>query len=108
MLAGDETLEDEMYETEIEIKSSDGLHMRPAMQFVDLANQFDSEITVSNQQDTADAKSIMQMTVLAATYGSKLKVVAKGKDAKQAIEALKDLVDTKLFGNAVAGQDEKE
>ncbi|MHC4758408.1 MAG: HPr family phosphocarrier protein, partial [Planctomycetota bacterium] len=60
--------------------------------------QFNSDITVSNDQDTADAKSIMQMTVLAATCGTKLKIIAKGSDAHEAIEALKKLVEENLFG----------
>jgi phosphotransferase system HPr (HPr) family protein len=107
MLAGENTLEEEIYETEIEIRNSDGLHMRPAMQFVDLANQFNCDITVSNKQDSADAKSIMQMTILAATCGTKLKIVAKGSDAQQAIQALKELVEKRLFNNPATEQEEK-
>jgi phosphotransferase system HPr (HPr) family protein len=107
MLAGENTLEEEIYETEIEIRNSDGLHMRPAMQFVDLANQFNCDITVSNKQDSADAKSIMQMTILAATCGTKLKIAAKGSDAQQAIQALKELVEKRLFNNPATEQEEK-
>jgi phosphotransferase system HPr (HPr) family protein len=107
MQAGENTLEEEIYETEVEIKNSDGLHMRPAMQFVDLANKYESVITVSNQQDSADAKSIMQMTILAATCGTKLKVVAKGSDAREAIVALKELVEKKLFTESVSDQEKK-
>jgi phosphocarrier protein HPr len=81
------------YETEVEIRNPEGLHMRPAMQFVDVANGFDSDISVSNQETTVDAKSIMQMTMLAATCGTKLKIQARGTDARQAIEALQSLVD---------------
>jgi phosphotransferase system HPr-like phosphotransfer protein len=40
----------------------------------------------------------MQMTVLAATCGTKLKIIAKGSDAHEAIEALKKLVEENLFG----------
>jgi phosphocarrier protein HPr len=71
------------YETEVEIRNPEGLHMRPAMQFVDVANGFDSDITVSNQGTTVDAKSIMQMTMLAATCGTKLKIQARGTDAQK-------------------------
>jgi phosphocarrier protein len=67
--------------------------MRPAMQFVDLANSFESDITVSNQQDTVDAKSIMQMTMLAATCGTRLRIKAVGQDAREAIDALRELFD---------------
>jgi len=80
-------------ETDVEIRNPEGLHMRPAMQLVDLANSFESEITVSSQDDTVDAKSIMQMTMLAATFGTKLRIRAVGSDAHQAIEALSDLFD---------------
>ena len=95
------------HETEVEIRNPEGLHMRPAMQFVDLANSFESEITVSNQQDTVDAKSIMQMTMLAATCGTRLKIKAVGSDARQAIDALSDLFE-RLAGDAAAAANDKE
>ncbi|MCE5186994.1 MAG: HPr family phosphocarrier protein [Planctomycetaceae bacterium] len=80
-------------ETEVEVRNPEGLHMRPAMQFVDLANSFESDITVSNRHDTVDAKSIMQMTMLAATFGTRLKIRAVGTDAREAVDALRDLFD---------------
>jgi phosphocarrier protein len=98
MLMGETVLEKLVSETTVEIKNADGLHMRPAMQFVDLASRFDCEISVSNGQTTADGKSIMQMSMLAATCGTRLKVRAEGPDADKAIEALRELVETKLFG----------
>jgi phosphotransferase system HPr (HPr) family protein len=84
-------------ETSVEIKNADGLHMRPAMQFVDVASQFDSDITVSNDENTVDGKSIMQMSMLAATCGTKLNIKAEGADAKEATNALRELVEEKHF-----------
>jgi len=84
-------------ETQVQIKNADGLHMRPAMQFVDVANQFESDITVSKGENRMDGKSIMQMSMLAATYGTKLKITAQGPDARQAVDALKSLVQEKMF-----------
>jgi phosphocarrier protein len=98
MLPEDQTLDQVVFELEIQIKNADGLHMRPAMQFVDLAGRFNSEITVSNDQTSVDGKSIMQMSMLAATCGTKLKVRAEGPDAKEAIDALRNLVEVKMFG----------
>ncbi len=72
--------------------------MRPAMQFVDVANQFDCDITVSNGQDNVDGKSIMQISMLAATCGTKLQLKAEGVDANEAVEALRKLVEEKMFG----------
>lgn len=84
-------------ETSVQIKNADGLHMRPAMQFVDVANQFECDITVSNDENDVDGKSIMQMSMLAATCGTKLKIKAQGDDAKEAIDALQELVEEKHF-----------
>jgi phosphotransferase system HPr (HPr) family protein len=95
------------YEIEVEIRNPEGLHMRPAMQFVDLANSFDSDISVSHQDITVDAKSIMQMTMLAATCGSRLRIQAAGTDAGRAIEALQKLVANKFSVDSPAASVEK-
>ncbi len=84
-------------EMEVEIKNADGLHMRPAMQFVDVANRFQCDITVSNVENSVDGKSIMQMSMLAATHGTKLKIKAEGSDAQQAVNALQRLVEESMF-----------
>lgn len=84
-------------ETEVEIKNKEGLHMRPAMQFVDISNRFDSKITISNGKTTVDGKSIMQMTMLAATHGTKLKIKAEGDDSEEALDAIKHLVEERMF-----------
>ncbi len=94
---GEDTLEKVVCETKVNIKNEDGLHMRPAMQFVDVANRFECDITVSNNENSVDGKSVMQMSMLAATVGSKLTIKAEGADAQQAIDALRELVEEKHF-----------
>jgi phosphocarrier protein len=91
-------LSESICEIEIEIKNADGLHMRPAMQFVDVASKYQCDIKVSNGDTKVDAKSIMQMTMLAATCGTKLTVRAEGVDCQEAIDELQELVEEKLFG----------
>jgi len=95
--AEEDTLGAQVCEADLEIKNAEGLHMRPAMQFVDLANRFDCDVSVSNGENTVDAKSIMQMSMLAATYGTRLKVRAEGHDAQKAADALRELVEEKMF-----------
>jgi phosphocarrier protein HPr len=97
MHTGDEILENLARERTVQIKNADGLHMRPAMQFVDLASQFDCEITVSSGRTEADGKSIMNMSMLAATYGTQLKIRALGPEAEEALEALRELVEVRMF-----------
>ena len=85
-------------ERDVEILNALGLHARPAMQFVDVASKYQCGIKVSNDDTQVDAKSIMQMTMLAATCGTKLTVRAEGVDCQEAIAELQELVEEKLFG----------
>jgi phosphocarrier protein len=105
--AGEDTLQRVVCEANIEIKNADGLHMRPAMQFVDVANRFECDITVSNGENDVDGKSIMQMSMLAATCGTKLKIKGEGPDAQQAIDALQKLVEEKKFDEPAPGDEKK-
>lgn len=76
-----------------------GLHARPAMQFVDLANQFKSEIKVvkfGEEPGEADGKSVMQMIILAATEGTKMRIDADGDDADDAVAKLAELFESKF------------
>jgi phosphotransferase system HPr (HPr) family protein len=84
-------------EKDVKIVNKYGLHARPAMQFVELANKFNSQIQVSNGTLTVDAKSIMSVMRLAATQGTVLTIRADGSDNEQALQALESLV-TEGFG----------
>ncbi len=94
---GEDTLEKVVCETKVNIKNEDGLHMRPAMQFVDVANRFECDITVSNNENSVDGKSIMQMSMLAATYGTKSKIVDAGAGAQREVDAWRELVEEGLY-----------
>jgi phosphocarrier protein len=80
-------------EREVTIVNKYGLHARPAMQFVELANKYNSKIEVSNGTLAVDAKSIMSVMRLAATKGTVLKLTASGEDAEESVEALVALVE---------------
>jgi phosphocarrier protein len=76
-----------------------GLHARPAMQFVDLANQFKSDIKVTKfgeEPGEADGKSVMEMIILAATEGTKMRIDAEGEDAAEAVDKLVGLFESKF------------
>ena len=77
---------------EVQIPNSLGLHARPAMQLVDLANRFDAEIQIAKADQRVDAKSIMQVMTLAATQGTKLTLTARGEDAAKAVAAIAALI----------------
>jgi phosphocarrier protein HPr len=96
-ITGADTLNSAVNEADVEIKNEQGLHMRPAMQFVDIANRYKSTITVSNGQTKVDGKSIMEISMLAATCGSRLKIRIEGPDAADAMQALRELVEERHF-----------
>src|SRR5262247_4916124 len=84
---------------EIVVSNTLGLHARPAMQFVDLANQFASKVTVykgGEEPGEADGKSVMQMIILAATMGTPIRIEAEGEDAESAVTKLADLFEKKF------------
>jgi phosphocarrier protein HPr len=84
---------------DIVVSNKLGLHARPAMQFVDLANQFRSKVTVSKGGEEpydADGKSVMQMIILAATQGTPLRILADGEDAQTAVDKLARLFEDKF------------
>ncbi|CAN5485380.1 HPr family phosphocarrier protein [soil metagenome] len=84
---------------DIIVQNELGLHARPAMQFVDLANQFKSDVKVTRGGDEpieADGKSVMQMIILAAEQGTALKIEATGDDAEEAVKKLSQLFDEKF------------
>ncbi len=69
------------------------------MQFVDLANQFQSNIQVRSfgpEPMEADGKSVMQMIILAAVEGTPLRITAEGDDADEAVAKLAGLVQDKF------------
>ncbi|MCM8799186.1 MAG: HPr family phosphocarrier protein [Candidatus Omnitrophica bacterium] len=76
----------------IKVKNKQGLHARPAALFVQIANKFESVITVKKDKDIVNGKSIMGILMLGAEKGSVIQIEADGKDAYQAITELEALL----------------
>jgi len=81
----------------VEITNHLGLHMRPALKFVELALQFQSEIRVHHNGNEFNGKSILDLTTLAAECGTRLELEARGPDALAAVEALARLVSARFY-----------
>jgi phosphocarrier protein len=67
-----------------------GLHARAAARLVQLANRYESRITVSRADNgqQVDAKSMFGVLMLAATRGTELEVAASGSDEQEAVVAV--------------------
>lgn len=80
----------------VEICNERGLHARASAKFVKLASAFSSAVTVTRDEQTVDALSIMGLMMLAAGPGAAIWIKAEGDDAQQAVDALARLVETKF------------
>jgi phosphocarrier protein HPr len=77
---------------EFQIVNKKGLHARATAKFVQCASGFDADITVTRCGETVGATSIMGILTLGAGIGSTITVVAKGREATEALKALETLV----------------
>jgi phosphocarrier protein len=78
------------------IQNEVGLHARPAAQFVKLAKQFKSSITVTNKGKTVSAKSLVLLLTLSIPKDAEFELAAEGEDEQEAITALSELVKNKF------------
>lgn len=76
------------------VKNKQGLHARPAALFVQIANKFESCITVKRNSEEVNGKSIMGILMLGAEKDSQIIIEADGEDAQSAIWELEKLLSS--------------
>ena len=76
----------------IEVTNKQGIHTRPSTLVAKKASEFEADIHISRGERKADAKSVMQVVMLAATRGTELEVTASGPDAEVALEVISKLL----------------
>jgi phosphocarrier protein len=87
---------------ELPIINKRGLHARASAKFVQMAEKFDAEISVSRNGETVGGTSIMGLMMLAAGIGTSITVAATGREAEAAMDAITELLANK-FGEEDAG-----
>ena len=85
-----------MTEKTVTIVNRAGIHARPAAVLVQSAKDFSSNIYFEKGSDRINAKSIMGILTLAATYGTEIKIIAEGEDEEQAVEVIVRLFESKF------------
>lgn len=80
-----------------------GLHARASARFVRTAEHFDAEVSVTRDGVTVGGTSIMGLMMLAAGPGATILVQASGNQAREAIDALSDLVNNGFDEDREAG-----
>ena len=74
------------------IPNATGLHARAAAAFVKVAKQFPAEIVVKKGKLSVNGKSILGVLMLGAEQGQIIEVMAKGLQAKDALDQLSELI----------------
>lgn len=82
-----------MKREKITILNENGLHALPASRFVKLAEKFKSDVTIMKNGVQVSGKSIMGILTLACEKGSKVVLMTEGQDEKEAIDALKNILE---------------
>jgi phosphocarrier protein len=77
----------------VTIRNARGLHARAAAKLVALVERFTALVQVTYKSETVPAASIMGLMMLGAGQGAEITVTADGWDAKEALDAVCDLVE---------------
>jgi len=77
----------------VTIPNRRGLHARAAAKFVTLAERFDASVDVIRDGQSVSARSIMGLMMLGAGPGSTVRLSAEGFDAKEALDAIAELIE---------------
>jgi len=78
----------------IVIQNREGLHFRPIMKLVDVVSKYSVQVAVHFEERSADARSPMELLMLVATKGARLRFVAEGADAEKALDAVEKLIES--------------
>lgn len=78
----------------LKVTNEAGIHARPAAAVVETCARFKSHVSFTKGDIRANAKSIMNIMLLAAEYGAEIMVEVEGPDEAEAMAAVE-----KLFAN---------
>ena len=93
---------DDVFEREITVDNSMGLHARPAAQLVRIASGFDASMSVEKlggedeESGEADCRSVLSLLMLAAGKGTRLLLRVSGPQAEEAFHAAIEFFESKF------------
>jgi phosphotransferase system HPr (HPr) family protein len=80
----------------VEVTNSMGIHVRTAAILAHTAIHFLSSITISHGSEMVDARSAVELVALGVGPGAQVKIAAHGRDAADAVAAIKKLFENKF------------
>lgn len=88
---GDISCHEDTLQCQLEVNNSLGLHARVAARIAETVQRYDCQVVLCKDGLEADGASVLSILALDAPLGSTIVVQAKGKSARQALEALRGL-----------------
>ena len=88
-----------MVSQDVEIVNRLGVHARAAAQLVKLTTQFQSKVFLKKGGQSANAKTIMDVLMLAGTQGTQITIEASGEDEQEALDATVKLIAARFYEN---------
>ncbi|MDR3552591.1 MAG: HPr family phosphocarrier protein [Clostridia bacterium] len=87
-----------MYSRRVLVQNKTGLHARPASDFVRCASKYKSGISIrrTDEEDAANAKSIIMLLSLGMGCGTEVEISAQGEDETQAVDGLVALIESRF------------
>jgi Phosphotransferase System HPr (HPr) Family len=86
-----------MIKKEVIVKNESGLHSRAAVIFIQHTNKYKSNILITKENSTVNAKSIMGVMALSVGKGESIEIKADGPDEKDAVDDLINLIENELI-----------
>lgn len=83
-------------EKQVTILNTLGLHVRPSAMFAGTAAKFRSAVSVIKDGQPVNAKSSIDLLTLAAVAGTPLTLRAEGDDAREAVDTLAALIESRF------------
>ncbi|MCR5765495.1 MAG: HPr family phosphocarrier protein [Treponema sp.] len=85
-----------MIEKILTVKNRAGIHARPAAIIAQTANKFKSEINLTRDDATVNAKSIMGVIAMGAGYNTQMTLTVTGPDESEAASVIESLFESKF------------
>jgi len=82
-----------MKELKTTVKHQVGLHARPAALFVQTASKYTSDVTLSYDGKTKNAKSILGVLSMGIGANAEITIQADGEDEEEVVQALVELIE---------------
>lgn len=83
-------------EARVTLTNKMGLHARPSTQIATTAGRFAASVQIAKDGLVIDAKSVLELLMLAAECGSELHLSAEGDDATAAVDALVAIIENRF------------